>query len=76
MLALQHYRDGLCPLCGMPSDICQNPANELKVRASDPVRCHFTTAASVRREVHTGGKNGKAKPNQPHALIFGAELKP
>lgn len=75
MLALQYYRDGLCPLCGMPASICQAPENELRVKASDPVRCHFTTQIGVRRDAQVGGKNGKAKPNQPQALMYTAELK-
>ena len=72
MLALQFYRDGLCPACGRPVSVCQDPANEGKFVSPPPVRCHATTALSERQEAQTGGK---VKPRHPNALLYSAELK-
>lgn len=71
MLALQYYRDGLCPLCGMPAEVCQAPENEMKVKSPPPTRCHFTTAVGVRRDAQT---SGQVKVNHPEALLYGAEI--
>lgn len=51
--------DGIdrCPVCGRPSIICQDPANQLKWRAGDPVRCHATTAALDKQKAYTEDKN-------------------
>jgi hypothetical protein len=72
MLALQYYRDGLCPACGRPVDVCQNPDNEMKWTSPPPVRCHATTAVRERQDAQT---SGKVKPRHADALLYRAELK-
>lgn len=34
----------ICPLCGNPASICQDPARQFDWRAGAPIRCHVTTA--------------------------------
>jgi hypothetical protein len=34
----------LCPACGGPAYLCQDPANEFKWQIPAPVRCHRKTA--------------------------------
>ncbi|GAA1337123.1 hypothetical protein GCM10009611_03080 [Arthrobacter roseus] len=71
MLALQYYRDGLCPLCGMPRSICGDPENEMKVKSPPPSRCHFTTARLRRQESQT---SGQVKPKYEGALLYTAGI--
>ena len=40
----------ICPLCGMPSDVCQAPEAENLAEAGVPIRCHVTTARMRRQE--------------------------
>lgn len=49
-MALDRYESSLCPLCGLPTRICQNPANEGLFDAEDPTRCHASTALILRQE--------------------------
>lgn len=42
-LAEQRYDDSLCPRCGQPASICQNPENEGRFDVEAPVRCFMTT---------------------------------
>lgn len=69
MLGLQAYRASLCPMCGLPTEVCSAPENEGKFKVEGPIRCHKTTALIV------AGK--KLDPNHPNAeaLMFGASLK-
>lgn len=50
MLGLAAYEATLCPLCGLPSDVCQSPESEGLAEAGLPVRCHVATARMQRRE--------------------------
>lgn len=43
-LVLAHRKVDLCPVCGRPSFICQDPANQFNWKAPPPIRCHATTA--------------------------------
>ncbi|GIG27191.1 hypothetical protein Cde04nite_34350 [Cellulomonas denverensis] len=45
MLALAEWRDKhICPLCGWPREVCQDPALSLGgVEVPPPTRCHITT---------------------------------
>lgn len=50
MLGLAAYEATLCPLCGLPSDVCQSPESEGLAEAGLPVRCHVATARMQRQE--------------------------
>lgn len=50
MLALQAYRNALCPLCGGPLSVCTSAENELKFKGGLPIRCHATTARAIAME--------------------------
>lgn len=43
-LVLANDQVDLCPRCGRPTFICQDPANQFNWKAQPPVRCHATTA--------------------------------
>lgn len=66
MLALDWYRRSLCPLCGRPVSVCQDPDNEYRFTV-DTVRCHAQTMISI---------YGKGAAEQPHpeALLFRTRL--
>jgi hypothetical protein len=69
VLALAVYDESLCPLCGQPSHICQDPANQFKWHAPEPVRCHATTALLAKQKGYTEETNP-----QVQALMFGVRL--
>ena len=50
MLDLAAYEATLCPMCGLPSDVCQSPESEGLAEAGLPVRCHVSTARMQRQE--------------------------
>lgn len=50
MLGLAAYEATLCPMCGLPSDVCQSPESEGLAEAGLPVRCHVATARMQRQE--------------------------
>jgi len=52
MLALQLYRNGLCPKCGGPLSVCTDAANEMRFDAGLPIRCHATTARGRAAEAY------------------------
>ena len=60
MLALQAYRNALCPLCGGPLSVCTAPENELKFKGGLPIRCHATTARMIAIEPYKGQPNHEA----------------
>lgn len=72
MLALQYYRDGLCPKCGSPIDECHAPENEGRYEVPPPERCHKTTALHHASEPYRTNKDIKA----PDALLYRVQLKP
>lgn len=71
MLALQDYRDSLCPLCGGPTEICQSSDLNVvnSIRARHPVRCNVTTVVDIAQNA-----DGADKYPQPRALLWGAEI--
>ena len=66
MLALQFYRDGLCPKCGGPLDECRGVENEFRYTVDPPERCHKTTAIHVASEPYRKEK----KVAVPDALVY------
>lgn len=73
MLALESWEnDELCPLCGWPKDVCQDPQTENLVQVPLPTRCHITTAIKRKQEARAAGGGGK----HDDALVWGAQLKP
>ena len=71
MLALQFYRDGLCPKCGGPVDECRGVENEFRYVVDPPERCHKTTAVHTASESYR--KNDKVPV--PDALVYGLREK-
>lgn len=39
----------LCPACGGPAYLCQDPDREFDWRAGDPIRCHAQSARLARQ---------------------------
>lgn len=72
MLALQEYRDSLCPLCGWPTSVCQNPEYTNLLRAKLPTRCMVTTVIDI-AQTEERAAYGK-EPPQARARLWGAEL--
>lgn len=63
-LALGSWRDEhLCPLCGWPKEICQDPANDGRFEALG-YRCHVTTA--IRRAQDAARNPGDGVVAMPH----------
>lgn len=63
MLALAQWEaTEICPRCGGPKSICQDPA--ARYTTSPPVRCHYTDAAAREHEAWTTDKRPR-----PQALI-------
>ena len=72
MLALAQWRDeDLCPLCGWPKVICQDPMTEFKAHTLPPVRCQITT--TINRAQAEWGE--KANGGYPEAMLWGAQVK-
>lgn len=53
MLALQHWRESICPSCGWPKAICQDPTTEFRLNVPLPTRCHVTTAVDRAQESYS-----------------------
>jgi hypothetical protein len=60
----------MCPRCGGPAYLCQDPERQYDWDVSAPVRCHATTAIRERQR-------GVTEKTNPHvdALIWRAQLK-
>lgn len=43
-LALGYDNVAICPICGGPAYLCQDPANQFAFDVLPPVRCHRKTA--------------------------------
>ncbi|GAB3166599.1 hypothetical protein GCM10027059_25790 [Myceligenerans halotolerans] len=72
MLSLAAWRtEHVCPLCGMPREICQAPETEFNLEVPLPTRCHVTTA--IKR---AQAARAKAPGEHDDALLWGAGLKP
>lgn len=53
ILALERHEDTQCPRCGLPTSICQDPANEGQFIAEPPIRCQAMTAIVLARRDYT-----------------------
>lgn len=72
MIALEQYRaNELCPLCGRPKSICQDPEAEFAVTVPPPTRCHITTAQRRAQQSYMEGPHA----DYPEALLWGIGLK-
>jgi hypothetical protein len=47
----------MCPLCGGPAYLCQDPERQDDWRAQDPIRCHAHTARLKRQQGMTEQTN-------------------
>ncbi len=71
MLALQAWRDEhICPLCGWPKAVCQDPAREFDTEVPAPTRCHITTALRRAQKAY-----GEQQGANPEGLLWAAQLK-
>jgi hypothetical protein len=53
MRALARWRDReICPACGYPKSVCQDPGTENAVHVLAPTRCHVTTALREAQEAY------------------------
>jgi hypothetical protein len=68
-LGLAAFEDTLCPACGRPTSVCQNPDNDGRFAVRDPIRCHVTTALSMRVDA-----DKDKKQLAPDALLYNVEL--
>lgn len=50
----------LCPFCGQPTAVCQDPERQDDWVATDPVRCHAQTARLARQKNVTEQTNPQA----------------
>lgn len=59
----------MCPVCGGPSYLCQDPDRQDDWHGEDPIRCHAQTARLARAK-------GVTEETNPHAsaLIFPVRL--
>lgn len=72
MLALQQWRDEeLCPLCGRPKDVCQDPSAEFAFEVPPPTRCHITTALRQAQDTYMKGPHA----DHPDALLWNVKPK-
>lgn len=51
----------ICPMCGYPREVCQDPATEWALDDPDPIRCHVTTRLFAARAAYA--KNPTANPD-------------
>ncbi len=71
MRALAAWRDEhICPSCGWPKAICQDPMAEWYVEVPDPTRCHVTTALRRAQNAYSDRKG-----SNPDGLLWGARIK-
>ncbi len=59
----------ICPACGGPAYLCQDPANQYAYEVSAPIRCHARTAVLERQK-------GVTEETNPHstALLWSVRL--
>jgi len=68
-LAQAHAQIDLCPICGGPAYLCQDPDLQDSWRALPPVRCHKRTALMLAQSKVTEKTNPQAG-----ALMWAAVL--
>lgn len=69
LLALQVYRDSLCPLCGRPLEVCtshEETGPQFTARVS--AVCRITRAKLERQRAMTDGGRKPMPPNAPAYL--------
>lgn len=84
MIALQLYRDSLCPSCGLPLEETRDPLHDRDNPEATHVyvvtghrRCHACTALMASdEEFRNPTGDGMAAPNQPGAVAHLVELVP
>lgn len=69
-LAIGHAKWDRCPVCSGPAYLCQDPALQFDWKATDPTRCHRTTALRA-------AQKGVTEETNPHldALVWGTTLR-
>lgn len=70
MLALQKWRNDLCPSCGWPRSICQAPETEFRLTVPPPTRCHVTTAVDRAQRAYSEQPGAKLG-----GLLWRAEIR-
>lgn len=68
-LALAHTAVNICPRCGGPAYLCQDPALQDSWKVPPPVRCHRTTVLRKQQRAVTEQTNPVTD-----ALIWGTVL--
>ena len=70
MRALAQYRDDLlCPSCGWPKSVCQDPMTEFTARVPPPTRCHVTTAVNRAQKAYS-----EAPGANPDGLLWRVQV--
>lgn len=69
-IALAYSAVELCPRCGGPAYLCQDPEFQERWQAPPPIRCHRLTAIRVAQKAVTEETNPAVD-----ALIWGSVLK-
>lgn len=73
MLALSEWREKhLCPLCGWPKSICQDPRNEGRFIA-EGTRCYVTTAMRHAQEAARNPGDGVQASAHQDAVAWSAK---
>jgi hypothetical protein len=71
LLALQLYRDGLCPACGRPLEVCTAPE---ETGAKFDVSWQVCNATRTLLEAQRGAYEDKQHPNAP-AHLWGTTIR-
>lgn len=75
MLSLEQYKnEKLCPLCGMPKEVCQAPYGTYVYSAGDPIRCNVTTAIRQRQKDDGETAHSDALIYPPRILPWGMAI--
>jgi len=72
LIALAVYREGLCPLCGRPLDVCTSHEDTGPEFAATWTACRATLAILEKQRAISDGK--KPKPNAP-AYLWAATIR-
>jgi hypothetical protein len=67
-LALALYRDGLCPLCGKPVDVCTSHEETGPSFEVEYIACRATMAKIEKQRALFGGDDKKPDPYAPSYL--------
>lgn len=73
MVAVEAWRrENLCPLCGMPSEVCQAPEGTYVFSTEAPVRCRVTTALRAAQEASKDLPHPGALLHRPKVMPWGS----